>query len=598
MKEIKWTLSFVRGKNAVLLALIWLSGLACTVLLTVEPRIISYVVDDILKPMFEDSSIATAEVITQMVPLLLMAGGVLLLRLILKTWANIYRDEVALRAIVILRKELYEKVGAQSREFFMKNRSGDLINKCTGDLEMMRHFISWVSYNIFESALMVIVVLTVFFSISWEFTLCLLFISPIAFVTAIRMGKIVRPIFGNARAQLSRLNTLVQENISGNRVVRAFCREAFEIEKFDKENEKYYELQLEGNRVWVKYAPIMETVANIMNTCAILIGALMVILDRITLGELYVFTSLSWMLNMPMQQLGFYINDLQRFLASAERVYELYHTDTTIQSPEDGGTTEEIHGEITLENVTLSYDNDTVLDNINLHIPAGATVGIMGATGSGKTTLLNVITRFVDVTSGRVLIDGVNVRDYNLQHLRRNIGIALQDVFLFSDTAESNIAYGVPDTSMEEVYRAAKDADADSFVTKLPEGYDTIVGERGMGLSGGQKQRLALARALAMNAPILMLDDTTSAVDLETEKYIQERIAAREKQSTKLIIAQRITAVKNADFIIVLENGRIKEQGTHRELLEKKGYYYKIYRIQQGIAGADEIAAALEGGAF
>jgi len=444
---------------------------------------------------------------------------------------------------------------------------------------------------------MVIVVLSVFFSISWEFTLCLLAISPLAFITAIRMGKVVRPIFGNARAQLSRLNTMVQENISGNRVVRAFCREPFEIKKFDTENEKYYELQLEGNRVWVKYAPILETAANIMNSCAIIIGALLCIFDRITLGDLVVFTSLSWMLNMPMQQLGFFINDLQRFMASCERVHELYDMDTTIKSPENA-VTKEITGEITLKNVTLSYDGDDILKNINLHIPAGSTVGIMGATGSGKTTLLNVITRFVDVSKGSVLIDGVDVRKYNLQHLRRNIGIALQDVFLFSDTAESNIAYGVPDVSEEVVKKAAVDADADSFVSKLPEGYDTIVGERGMGLSGGQKQRLALARALAMNAPILMLDDTTSAVDLETEKYIQERIAAREKKATKIIVAQRITAVKNADFIVILENGQITEQGTHKELLEKQGYYYKIYRIQQGLAGEDEIAAALEGGAF
>lgn len=598
MKEAKWTLSFVRGKNAVLLAMIWISGIAVTVLVTIEPMIISHIVDDILKPMFADDSIETEAVVAQILPLLGIAFLVVLTRLLIKTWANIYRDEVAMRAIVILRKEIYEKVGEQSREFFMKNRSGDLINKCTGDLDMMRHFISWVSYNIFECVLMVVVALIVFFSISWEFTLALLAISPIAFITAVRMGKIVRPIFGNARAQLSRLNTLVQENISGNRVVRAFCREEFEIQKFDKENETYYELQLEGNRVWVKYAPVMETVANIMNTCAVLVGALLVIFERISLGELYIFTSLSWMLNQPMQQLGFFINDLQRFLASCERVHELYDMDTSVKNPENGGVIQEIHGEITIEDASLSYDGEKVLDHINLHIPAGATVGIMGATGAGKTTLLNIITRFTDVTSGKVMIDGVDVRDYNLQHLRRNIGVALQDVFLFSDTAEANIAYGVPEATMEEVQRAAEDADADGFVRKLPEGYDTIVGERGMGLSGGQKQRLALARALAMNAPVLILDDTTSAVDLETEKYIQERIAAREKKATKLIVAQRITSVKNADFIIVLENGRIKEQGTHRELLEQKGYYYKVYRIQQGLAGEEEITAALEGGAL
>ncbi len=597
MREIKWVFSFVRGKNIAWMILAWLAGIVTVVLLTVEPKIISHIVDNILKPMFEDSSVPTKEVLDQVVPLLLVALAVVITRALLKFWANVERDEIAYRALLILREDLYEKIGAQSRNFFMKNRSGDLINKCTGDLDMMRHFMSWVSYNMFECVIMVVVVLSVFFSISWEFTLCLLAISPVAFITAIRMGKVVRPIFGNARAQLSRLNTMVQENISGNRVVRAFCREPFEIEKFDTENEKYYDLQLEGNRVWVKYAPILETAANIMNSCAIIIGALLCIFDRITLGDLVIFTSLSWMLNNPMQQLGFFINDLQRFMASCERVHELYDMATDIESPKNA-VTKEITGEIELKNVTLSYDGDEVLKNINLHIPAGATVGIMGATGSGKTTLLNVITRFVDVTRGSVLVDGVDVRKYDLQHLRRNIGIALQDVFLFSDTAEANIAYGVPDASEEEVKKAAVDADADSFVSKLPEGYDTIVGERGMGLSGGQKQRLALARALAMNAPILMLDDTTSAVDLETEKYIQEHIAAREKKATKIIVAQRITAVKNADFIVILENGQITEQGTHKELLDKQGYYYKIYRIQQGLAGEDEIAAALEGGAF
>jgi len=597
MREVKWVFSFIRGKNIALMLLAWLAGIVTVVLLTVEPKIISHIVDNILKPMFEDSSVPTKEVLGQVVPLLLVALVVVITRALLKFWANVERDEIAYRALLILREDLYEKIGAQSRNFFMKNRSGDLINKCTGDLDMMRHFMSWVSYNMFECVIMVVVVLSVFFSISWEFTLCLLAISPVAFITAIRMGKVVRPIFGNARAQLSRLNTMVQENISGNRVVRAFCREPFEIEKFDAENEKYYELQLEGNRVWVKYAPILETAANIMNSCAIIIGALLCIFDKITLGDLVIFTSLSWMLNNPMQQLGFFINDLQRFMASCERVHELYDMATDIESPKDA-VTKEITGEIELKNVTLSYDGDEVLKNINLHIPAGATVGIMGATGSGKTTLLNVITRFVDVTRGSVLIDGVDVRKYDLQHLRRNIGIALQDVFLFSDTAEANIAYGVPDATDEEIKKVAIDADADSFVSKLPEGYETIVGERGMGLSGGQKQRLALARALAMNAPILMLDDTTSAVDLETEKYIQEHIAAREKKATKLIVAQRITAVKNADFIVILENGQITEQGTHKELLEKQGYYYKIYRIQQGLAGEDEIAAALEGGAF
>ena len=236
------------------------------------------------------------------------------------------------------------------------------------------------------------------------------------------------------------------------------------------------------------------------------------------------------------------------------------------------------------DHATLSFDGNPILTDINMHIPAGSTVGIMGPTGSGKSTLFNLLTRFVDVRSGSVKVDGIDVRLFDLNQLRRNIGIALQDVFLFSDTVESNIAYGCPDTPVENVYASAEDADADGFVRKLPDGYDTIVGERGMGLSGGQKQRLALARALAMNAPILVLDDTTSAVDMETEQYIQKRLREREKKATTLIVAQRISSVKNADCIYILENGRITESGTHEELLAKKGYYYHVYNIQQGIS--------------
>ena len=286
-------------------------------------------------------------------------------------------------------------------------------------------------------------------------------------------------------------------------------------------------MNLKANKAWVTYSPIMETVGNIMNACAIIIGALLVISGDISVGDLVIFTSLSWMLNEPMQMLGFLINDTQRFLVSCERVQELYESTPEIVSPENAVHVTHMNGKIDLNHVTLTFDGNKILDDITMHIPAGATVGIMGPTGSGKSSILNLITRFVDANKGQVLIDDVDVRRYNLQDLRRNIGIALQDVFLFSDTVESNIAYGVPEAPNETVYAAAADADADGFVKRLPDGYDTIVGERGMGLSGGQKQRLALARALAMESPILILDDTTSAVDLETEQYIQQRLANR-----------------------------------------------------------------------
>ncbi len=592
MREMKWSLSFT-GKRIWELLCSWFLDLLNIGLLVVEPLIMSKILDDYLKPLFDDDSVSTSSVLEAILPLLLIALGIIVFRMVIKFISNIQRDDVALVAVTKIRKDIYEKLGRQSRSFFMNNRSGDLINKCTGDIEMIRHFIAWVSYSMFESIVMVIVVLTVFFTISWKFTLCLLALSPFAFITAIQLGKHVRPVFGAARNQLSKLNTVVSENIEGNRVVRAFCREPFEIEKFDKENNTYYDYQLEANKMWVKYSPILETVANIMNCCAIILGAVLVIFDEISLGQLTVFTSLSWMLNSPMQQIGSLINDFQRFNTSCERVHELYDMGSDIVSPENAACTKEIKGQIDINHAALKYDGQYVIKDIDLHIPAGSTVGIMGATGSGKSTLLNLITRFVDVNKGNVMIDGVDVKNYDLQHLRRNVAVALQDVFLFSDTAESNIAYGVPDVDVETVYKSAVDADADSFIRKLPEGYDTIIGERGMGLSGGQKQRLSLARALAMRAPILMLDDTTSAVDLETEKYIQERLNAREKKGTTIIVAQRITAVKNCDFIVILENGRISEMGTHEELIGKGGYYSKIYRIQQGLATKEEIDAAV-----
>ena len=297
------------------------------------------------------------------------------------------------------------------------------------------------------------------------------------------------------------------------------------------------------------------------------------------------------------------VNDTQRFRASTEKVQELYYMDVAIQEPEKDESPETVEGRVDLNHVTLDYGSTRVLDDVSMHIAPGQVIGVMGSTGSGKTTLVNVIDRYVDVSGGSVEIDGVDVRKWSLKKLRSSIGLTMQDVFLFSDTVESNIAYGVPDTEMENILSSAVIADADEFVSQMPDKYDTIVGERGTGLSGGQKQRVSLARAIAKHAPILILDDTTSAVDMETEEYIQKHLAAMPDKCTTIIIAQRISSVKQADYIYILDKGRILEEGTHKQLMQQKGYYYKTCVMQHGLEDAEADAAfgsALqgEGGAF
>jgi len=590
MKEAKWALTFLGKKKWFLIVSVLLNACS-TILFTFNSLLVRNVADDVLTPMFENTAVSTREILIKLLPFFIEALLLTFGRAFASYYENMLRERASQVVVTKLRNDMYQKLSSQTRSFFLNNRSGDLLNKCTADVDRVGNFAGRLAPSFCSSFFMLIVVLTVFFSVSWKFTLCELALTPVIFITTFYLARRVRPIFANARQQLSRLNTVVQENIAGNRVVRAFAREPFEIEKFQKENIRYSEMEIEGNKAWVKYSPIMETVSNMMNALAVIVGALLAIFGEITIGQLLIFTSMAWMLNAPMSQLGFLINDMQRFRVSCERVQEFYESLAEIRSSETAVTDNAISGDIKFEHVSLSFGDKDVLSDISFHIPAGSTVGIMGPTGSGKSSVFNLLTRFVDVTSGSVKIDDVDVRDYKLEHLRKNVGIALQDVFLFSDTVASNVAFGCPDTPDENVFRAAQDADAESFVKYLPDGYDTIVGERGMGLSGGQKQRLALARALAMNSPILVLDDTTSAVDMETEQLIQKNLAARDTKATTMIVAQRVSSVKKADLILILENGKITECGTHKELLAKKGYYYHVYCIQQGISEESEVIA-------
>jgi len=414
-------------------------------------------------------------------------------------------------------------------------------------------------------------------------------VTPVIFALTYAFSKQVHPLYVDLRERLSQLNTCAQENISGNRVVKAFAREDYEIDRFDGKNAEYKKANTKASLLWLKYSPYIDGLSQALSIAVLLVGGAFLISGRITIGTFTLFNSLTWTLTNPMRMLGMHLNDLQRFFASANKVIELYYAKSTIVSRQDAKkVTSRVRGEVEFQGVDLALHGLSVLSHVDLHIQPGETVAIMGPTGSGKTSLVNLIPRFADVTNGAVLIDGVPVGQYDLHDLRRSIGIATQDVFLFSDTVDGNIAYGDTSLSEEEVRRYAKMADVD-FVENLPDGFDTLIGERGTGLSGGQKQRIALARALAVKPSILILDDTTSAVDLETEKYIQDQLAHLDFPCTKIIVAQRISTTKRADKIVILDKGRVVDVGTHQELSQRPGYYREVFLLQNGMEEEKEV---------
>lgn len=480
-----------------------------------------------------------------------------------------------------VRNELFERIQNQDMHFFDTHTKGDLVTRLTGDLDMIRHSIAWIIMMVVESCALFLFTVIYFFTLDWLMTLCILALTPILFIVTRMFSKRVGPKYVVLREKLSRLNTKAQENIAANRVVKAFAREEYEKEDFDKYNRDYCEHNQQAAMVWLTFQPYIETLAQALWAVQMLVGGIFVINGRITIAQYTVFSGLLWTIANAMRNIGMLINDLQRFFASISKIIDIYYARPNIENNHNSKERPRLNGDIEFRNVTAKFGDVTVLHDINLHIRHGETVVIMGSTGSGKTTLMNLIARFYDASEGGVYVDGKNVKDYEPDVLRANIGMTTQEVLLFSDTVDGNIAYGKSDLPFEDVKNFAHLVSA-YFIEKMPEQYDTIIGERGVGLSGGQKQRIALARAMAIRPPILILDDTTSALDMETEAEIQENLNNLDFECTKLIIAQRTSSARYADRIVILEDGRIKECGTHDELMRQRGYYYEIYTLQNG----------------
>jgi len=482
-----------------------------------------------------------------------------------------------------MRNTLYKKLQYLSFQYYDRAKTGDLMSRLTGDLDGIRGFMAFGFAQFLNVFIMVGIGMIAMAVIDWRLMLIALIPMPFLVLRALHFERQIHPAFRAIRISMGKLNTAVQENIAGVRTVKSFAREPFEVNKFVNVNEDYQDRNIHASGLWARFFPVMEFLANLCVVILVLVGGWFVINDTIRLGQLVTFSSLIWYIIGPLWGLGYHINVYTKAKASVERIKEITHHPIHIKAAEHAIELDPktFRGEVEFRNVTFKYpDSEPALKNISFHAKPGSVIGILGGTGAGKSTLVQLLMRAYDVKSGQILLDGRDIREYTPQSVRERIGFVFQETFLFSSSIRNNIAYGRSDATMEDIERAARIACAHDFIMELPQGYDTIVGERGLGLSGGQKQRIAIARALVVDPKIIVFDDSTSAVDMRTEHEIQQALQNAMKGRTTFIIAHRISSLKHADEILVLDHGEIVQRGTHEELIQVPGHYRDTYDIQ------------------
>ena len=503
-----------------------------------------------------------------------------------------------------MREDLYAHIQTLDFSWYDRSPTGNVMTMLTSDLDMVRHFVAWVIYMTIDNVLVYVFSIAVLSHYSWKLTLAFLIIAPFILLLVWKFKIQIKPSHMAVRDQFAKLNTKAGENIAGNRVVKAFVRERYEMNQFDVENIAYKDRNIENADIRIKFQPAIEAICGILPVILVLFGGYLTIKGDITIGNVVTFNGLMWTFSQPVNMFANLMDNYQKFAASAQRLYELHNTKGTIKEDRlaDGTIinekkeTSEISpdsvlqsdskksvsfGNIEFKNVSFAYNETPVLKNINFSVTPGMTVGILGPTGSGKSTIARLLCRYYDVTDGQILVDGKNITEYKVEDLRKNIGITMQEAFLFSDSVAGNIKFGKTDATFMEVEEATNLARVKDFLNDLSEGYDTMVGERGVGLSGGQKQRIALARLFLANPQVMILDDTTSAVDIETEEKIRNSIKQMSVGHTTFIISHRVSSFENCDLILVVENGQITARGTHEELKKVPGYYKDVWELQK-----------------
>ena len=479
-----------------------------------------------------------------------------------------------------LKYEVFKHMETFEFTYYDDMNTGELMSRINEDLENiwqtinfgLRLFIENIFYFLFSTIII--------FILDWRLaTLSLVMMIPIGFIT-MKVEKLFGRIYGDLSDQKAVINTTAQEDIAGIRLVKAFAREKYEISRFLKLNQKYCDTNMELADVTARHFPAIDFCTHIASIAMIIGGGLFILNDSLSMGTLVAFSNYINNLIWPLRQLGWLSNMLSRNKASAQKIFAILDRKSHIESPRDAYAPKHIKGDIEFKHVSFKYKDEVVLKDINLHIPAGSKVAIMGTTGAGKSSLISLIGRYYDIYEGELLIDGVDVRQYDLSTLRHQMSVVFQDTFLFSDTIANNVRFSAPNASPSELKEVCQTACISSFIEQLENQYDTEIGERGLGLSGGQKQRLSIARGLLRKAPIFILDDATSALDMDTEHQLITSLNHLDFPCTRLMIAHRISAVKDADLILYLENGEIKEQGTHESLIQKQGHYYQIFLEQ------------------